>query len=102
VEPLQQRVFSVERPSYTETVLELDRQLRAHPVPELLQYRAFALEDLLLENSMVSLQRTFVAMMRESGGPTAELGSPFSSAGSADGGDDAGRRRGGRARAASC
>jgi hypothetical protein len=57
----------VERPSYTETILELDRQLRAHPVPELLQYRVFALEDLLPENSMVSLQRTFVAMMRESG-----------------------------------
>jgi hypothetical protein len=58
-------VFSVARPSY-KTILELDRKVREHPVPELLGYRRFTADDLLPANSLVSLQRTFVSMMRES------------------------------------
>jgi hypothetical protein len=66
LEPLQQRVFAVARPDY-QVVLELDRKLRSHPLPQVLQYRPITDADLEPQNSKLTLQRSFVTMMKESG-----------------------------------
>lgn len=65
---LHDQAFGAKTPTYA-TVLQLDRKLRAFPVPSILQVAGFGSSDPiptgLPESSMLTLQRHIVLAIRE-------------------------------------
>jgi hypothetical protein len=61
VNPLQQQMTAVARPSY-DTIMELDRKLRTHPVPQSLLYRPITTEDLESAYFAETFQRSISSM----------------------------------------
>jgi hypothetical protein len=65
---MHDQAFGAKMPSYTLT-MQLDRKLRAHPVPPVLQIAGFGSENPVgayAESPMLTLQRHTVVLIRES------------------------------------
>ena len=65
---LHDQAFGAKMPTYA-TILQLDRKMRAFPVPSILQVAGFGSSDprpdLIRETSMLMLQRHIVLAIRE-------------------------------------
>jgi hypothetical protein len=61
---MQQQIIAVARPTH-EAIMELDRKLRTHPIPQSLLFRPITVDDLAPEKSMKTLQRSLSTMYRD-------------------------------------
>jgi hypothetical protein len=66
LEPMQQEMTAVARPSY-DTIMELDHKLRTHPIPQMLLYRPITTQDLSPAQLSTTFQRSLSSMTRDSG-----------------------------------